>query len=60
MQDLQKLLGHYSVAVTEKYAHLTPDFFSRGVHQRFAVDLTPDGAVVDLGERRGLGAGAAR
>lgn len=44
--ELQHILGHYSVIVTERYAHLRPDLFSEGAHDALRVDLTPGGAPV--------------
>jgi integrase len=32
LRELQKILGHYSVVMTERYAHLAPDYWAPGVH----------------------------
>jgi integrase len=53
--SLQKLLGHSSVAVTMKYAHLAPDFMREEIGRlRFE---RPAATVTDLAEHR-AGAGA--
>ena len=46
IRELQRILGHYSIVMTERYAHLAPDFFSPGVHQRLQVDLRPGAGIV--------------
>jgi hypothetical protein len=52
IEELKEILGHYSVVVTERYAHLRPDLFAPGAHQELAVDLTPSqGGVRALGVR---------
>jgi len=40
IEELKEILGHYSVVMTERYAHLKPDLFSAGAHQALRVDLT--------------------
>jgi integrase len=42
LEELKEILGHYSVVVTERYAHLRPDLFAAGAHAALAVDLTPN------------------
>lgn len=43
IEELKEILGHYSVVVTERYAHLRPDLFAPGAHSALVVDLTrPD------------------
>lgn len=46
LRELQKILGHSSIAVTERYAHLAPDYWAPGVHSALAVDLTRGGGEV--------------
>jgi integrase len=49
IEELKEILGHYSVVVTERYAHLRPDLFAPGAHQALAIDLTaPQGSVQRL------------
>lgn len=46
---LQKIMGHSSVDVTERYAHLQPDTFREAEYLMLAVDLArPEGHVVPL------------
>jgi integrase len=46
LRELQAILGHSSIAVTERYAHLAPDRWAPGVHQALAVDLGAGAGVV--------------
>jgi hypothetical protein len=39
MRELQQIMGHSSVAVTERYAHLRPGHFSEKTTQRIGVTL---------------------
>jgi integrase len=41
LEELKEILGHYSVVVTERYAHLRPDLFAPGAHAALDVDLSP-------------------
>lgn len=41
LRELQGILGHSSIAITERYAHLAPGFFGPGVHSALAVSLQP-------------------
>ncbi len=41
IEELKEILGHYSVVVIERYAHLRPDLFAEGAHSALKVDLTP-------------------
>lgn len=41
IEKLSKILGHYSVVVTERYAHLRPDLFIDEERAALPVDLTP-------------------
>jgi hypothetical protein len=38
MKLLQKLMGHYSITTTERYARLAPDHFHEDDSRRLAVD----------------------
>jgi len=54
IEKLKEMLGHYSVIVTERYAHLRPDLFSERDYQAIALDLTPGEAEpAALGQRSG-------
>ncbi len=44
IEKLSKILGHYSVVVTERYAHLRPDLFVDEERAAIPLDLTPGGA----------------
>src|SRR5207253_8826736 len=44
IEKLKEILGHYSVVMTERYAHLRPDLFSRNDLATIAVDLRPGSA----------------
>lgn len=49
IEELKEILGHYSVVVTERYAHLRPDLFAAGAHQALSVDLSAtDNDVVEM------------
>ena len=48
IEKLKEMLGHYSVVVTERYAHLRPDLFPESDLGTIALDLRPGGEVVDL------------
>ena len=53
IERLRLILGHSSVVVTERYAHLGPAHFGPRDLSAISVDLTPSaGAVVDLAARR--------
>jgi integrase len=58
LRELQALMGHSSIAVTERYAHLAPGAFAEGVYQALAVDLGAGGRVVPLPASPGDGAKA--
>jgi len=47
-EKLCKVLGHCSVIVTERYAHLRPDAFNDQDHRTACVDLS-EGSVTELG-----------
>jgi integrase len=52
LRELQAILGHSSIAVTERYAHLAPGYWAPGVHSALAVDLAPGTeSVADASER---------
>ncbi len=44
IETLKEILGHYSVVMTERYAHLKPELFTAKDLGTIAVDLTPAGA----------------
>jgi integrase len=46
MELLGKILGHSSTAMTQHYAHLQPDFFGAGAHDRVTATFTRDGGKV--------------
>lgn len=46
---LSKILGHYSVVITERYAHLRPDLFNEADHDTVVVDLSPSLGVTLIG-----------
>ena len=46
IEELKEILGHYSVVMTERYAHLRPDLFRDGARQALAVDLSTTGGDV--------------
>ena len=49
IESLSKVMGHSSVVVTERYAHLRPDLFSEKLFDAISVDLSqPRGNVVSL------------
>lgn len=50
LRELQKILGHSSIAITERYAHLAPDYWAPGVHAALRVDLTPGSALVSMAD----------
>jgi integrase len=45
IEKLKEILGHYSVVVTERYAHLKPEHFTARDLGTIAVDLAPGRAV---------------
>jgi integrase len=46
IEKLKEMLGHYSVVVTERYAHLRPDLFTAGDLGTLKVSLKPGTAPV--------------
>ncbi len=44
IEKLKEILGHYSVVVTERYAHLRPDLFAERDLETIGVDLRPGSA----------------
>ena len=48
LRELQAILGHSSIAVTERYAHLAPGYWAPGVHAALALDLTANGSVAQI------------
>jgi hypothetical protein len=43
IEELEESLGHCSVVMTERYAHLRPDLFAEGAYAALKVDLTSGG-----------------
>jgi hypothetical protein len=54
IRSLPDILGHYSVVMTERYAHLAPDSFDEKTYSQIPVSLEV-GAVVPLEIGPGLG-----
>lgn len=52
IEKLKEILGHYSVVVTERYAHLRPEMFTASDQGLLAVDLTPGTGSVAQIQRR--------
>ena len=48
MEKLSKILGHSSVVVTERYAHLRPELFRPEDYEVFDIALRPGGNVIRL------------
>lgn len=48
IEKLATIMGHSSVVVTERYAHLRPDLFGEGDYSALEVDLMARGKVVRL------------
>ena len=46
LEKLAKVMGHSSVVVTERYAHLRPDLFREEDYARFDVDLLKENGTV--------------
>jgi integrase len=46
IEELRDIMGHSTVMVTERYAHIRPDLFASSSMRRLAVDLTAAGAKV--------------
>jgi hypothetical protein len=46
MEHLAKILGHSSVAISMHYAHMLPDFFGEGAHDRVVATFTRDSGKV--------------
>ncbi len=54
LATLREILGHSSVVVTERYAHLRPDLFKPEDLLKLSVGMSREGgAVIDLAEHRG-------
>jgi len=53
IEKLSTILGHSSVKVTERYAHLRPDLFPESDYALLGVDLQPGGVVVPLAQDDG-------
>jgi integrase len=48
IEKLKEMLGHYSVVMTERYAHLRPELFTAADLATIKVDLAPAGEVATL------------
>jgi integrase len=48
IEKLKEIMGHSSVVVTERYAHLKPELFRAADYELLNVDLASDGQVVQL------------
>jgi len=52
IEKLKEILGHYSVVMTERYAHLRPELFTQPDLATIAIDVRPSGAkVAEVGHR---------
>ena len=52
IEKLSAILGHYSVVMTERYAHLRPELFTQADLATIAIDLRKSGAKLgELGHR---------
>lgn len=59
IEKLKEILGHYSVTMTERYAHLKPELFMERDLGTISVDLSPAaGEVTALHEREPIGSQA--
>ena len=58
MEKLANVMGHSSVVVTERYAHLGPDLFREEDYELLDVDLLPAAKVVPTGQGKGTVFGA--
>ena len=45
IEKLKEMMGHSSVVVTERYAHLKPELFRAADYELLNVDLTNEGQV---------------
>jgi integrase len=53
IEKLKEMLGHYSVVMTERYAHLRPDLFSEKDLATIQVDLRRGAKPVPFGQHLG-------
>ncbi len=58
LEKLANVMGHSSVVVTERYAHLGPDLFREEDYELLDVDLLPAAKVVPTGQGKGTVFGA--
>jgi hypothetical protein len=56
IEKLREILGHSTVLVTERYAHLRTDLFTERDMRTLSVDLAP-GTVMQIGQHLGSVAG---
>jgi hypothetical protein len=49
IEKLKEILGHYSVVMTERYAHLKPELFTPADLGTITVDLQPGGEIAKIG-----------
>ncbi len=51
IEKLKEILGHYSVVMTERYAHLKPELFTPKDLGTISIDLAPGSAsAVEIGQ----------
>ena len=60
MEKLSKVLGHYSVVMTERYAHLRPDPFAERDFATSPLNLAGEGVLTPLGQHLGSAASQVR
>lgn len=51
IEKLKEIMGHSSVIVTERYAHLKPELFRPADYELLNVDLATEGQVVQLKQK---------
>jgi integrase len=56
IEKLSKVLGHYSVVMTERYVHLRPDLFAERDFATIPLTLAGEGVLTPLGQHLGSAA----